>query len=220
MVAVARESPAKNFGQDGSTTLHGMFIALDYQCGSTTTGHQSVAVTVERATGFRGIVETGRESLQGIKRGNAVHVVLLCTTTDNTVLQTILDKQVAQSQRLRTTGTGSRGRQVDTLQMEQRSQVHRHRRVHRLEDSSRTTGCGQSCLAELVHCHHSCLSHRIVTIDDTHLVTVNIILCQLGLLQRLDSSHIGILCLLWHHLAHVAAQHFLQVRLWHITTNG
>ena len=86
MVTIARESPAQNLGQDRRTALHGMLIALNDECGSTTAGYQSVAVAVEGTAGLGGIVDAGREGLQGIKRGDAVHVVLFCTTTDDAVL--------------------------------------------------------------------------------------------------------------------------------------
>ena len=136
MVTIARESPAKDLAQDGSTTAYGMLIAFDDERGSTTTGHQSVAVAVERAAGLGGLVDAGGEGLQGVKRGDAVHVVLFCSAADDAVLQAVLDQQEAQTQRLRTTGTGCRCCQIDTFQVKQRGQVHRHRRIHRLENGA------------------------------------------------------------------------------------
>ena len=77
-----------------------MLITLKYEGGSTTARDQTVTVSVERTTGFRGFILTGGECHQTIERSDAVHVCLLGTTTDNAVLQTILDKQITQTHRV------------------------------------------------------------------------------------------------------------------------
>ena len=106
MIAIAREAPAKDLGQNRSSTTHGVLIVLDDQCSCTTAGNESIAIAVEGTAGFRRLVLARREGLQGIKRGNTIHIILFCATTDNAVLQAVLNEQETQSQRLRTTGAG------------------------------------------------------------------------------------------------------------------
>ena len=56
MLAIAGEAPTKDLGNDGSPATHGMVITLDDQCGSTTAGYQSIALTIEGTAGSRGLV--------------------------------------------------------------------------------------------------------------------------------------------------------------------
>ena len=64
---------------------------------STTARNQSVAVSVKGATGLSRLILTYGEGHQTVERSNAEHVGLLGTTTDDAVLQTVLDEQIAQT---------------------------------------------------------------------------------------------------------------------------
>ena len=160
MVAVAGEAPAHDLRQDGGTTTHGTLVTLQNHRGGTTARHQSVTVTVEGTTRLCGVIVVAQSKrLDAVERGHTVHIRLLGTTTDHTLLQAVADEQCAESDRLRPAGTGCRGGQVDAFQMEQTGQVHRHRRVHRLEDGATAAGCRRTGIAELVEGDHRGLGH-------------------------------------------------------------
>ena len=97
MVAVAGEAPAHNLCQYLRTTGLGVLVALHDQRGSTTTGNQSVTVLVKRTAGLRRLILTHGERHQTVERGDAEHIGLLRTTTDDAVLQAVLDQQIAQT---------------------------------------------------------------------------------------------------------------------------
>ena len=199
-----------------------MLVTLQDEGRSTTTRHQSVSVLVKRTTGLRGIIVLLAQGkrLDTVKRCHTIHVGLLTTTTDHTVLQTVLDQQGGETYSLRTRGTGGRSRQVDTLQVEQTGEVHRDGRVHRLEDGTTATGSRTLKLSELIQGNHRGLGHRVITIDDTYLVLVDIVQIQLRILQRIFRCHIGILRFLRHKLPEIAVHKRLQVSLGHISTEG
>ena len=77
-----------------------MLITLHYKGGSTTTRNQSVTISVKRTTGFHGFVFTDREGHQAIERGDTEHICFLSTATDDAVLQTVLNQQITQTQRV------------------------------------------------------------------------------------------------------------------------
>ena len=131
---IARETVAKYFGEDRGPTGDGVVVVFQHEGCSTAAGHQSVAVTVERTAGLRGVVHTDRESTKGVERCHGVVVRLLGTTTEHHALQALLDHHITQSDGVAATGTGGRDGKVHATQVEDGTEVHVHRRVHRLED--------------------------------------------------------------------------------------
>ena len=56
MVAIARETPADNLGQNRSTALHSTLVALDHQGSSTTARNKTIALAIERTASLRGVI--------------------------------------------------------------------------------------------------------------------------------------------------------------------
>ena len=213
VVAVAAEAPADDLGNRLCAACQGVLKALDDQCGSATTRNQSVTVLVEWATGLRRLILTGRECLDAVKRTHRFGIHLLCATGDDAVLQTILDEQVGKAQGVAARSAGTRRGQVDAAQVEQRGKVHRHRRVHRLEDRARAACCRILVFVNLAHGLVGGLSHGVVAKEDAHLVLVEELLGDARLLQSLAGGTISILCLLGHELSLIAGNKLLQIGL-------
>ena len=93
--------------------------------------------------------------------------------------------------------------------MEQACQIHGYCRIHRLENGSTTTCCGRTKLAELIKSHHRGFSYRIVSIDNSYLMLINIVLLQMRCSQCIAGSHIGILCLFRHELTEITIYKWL-----------
>ena len=220
VVAIAGEAPADNLGQDGRPAAHGAVIILHNQRGGTAAGHQAVAVAVEGAAGPCRLVLAHGEGLDAVEGGHAVHVVLLRTAAHHAVLQAVAHQQVGQAHGLRARGAGGRGGQVDAAQAEEAGQVHRHGRVHRLEDAAAAASRRVMELAEFVQRLHRGLGHRVVAVDDAHLVGGDVVGIQARVFQGGAGGHVGILRLLGHELAQVARHVGFQVGLGNSRAQG
>ena len=113
-----------------------MVIVFEHQRGGATAGHQSVAVAVKGPAGLRRLVHADGERTQGIEGCHGVVVRLLCATAEHHVLEALLDEHIAQADAVAATGAGRADGEVHATDVEDRAEVHVHRRVHRLEDTA------------------------------------------------------------------------------------
>ena len=216
MVAVAREAPAYNLGDDVGTALDCVFVALEDNRCAAAAGHQTVAACIEGTAGFLGSILADGEGLNAVEGSDAVHVVLLCAAAYHAVLQALCDEQSAQADALRAGGTGSRRCEVDATQLEEACQVHGDVGVHALEDGAAAAGHGAACLTELVEAVHRCLCHGVVAVDDAHFVRGEEVFVDAGILECLLGGNIAVLCLFGHEVAEAARNVCLDVHCGHV----
>ena len=74
--------------------------------------------------------------------------------------------------------------------------------------------------AEFVQAVHRGLGHRIVAVDNAHLVRGDIICIQAGIGQGSTCGHVGILRFLRYELPQVARHERFQIGLRHTRTQG
>ena len=211
VVSVATEAPSDNLCQNRCSAFHCVLILFEYDCSRTTARNESVTVTVKRTRSFLRSVLTSREGADAVERTNGERIHLLCATADNHVLQAVLDKQRTESDRVASAGTCSTDCQVDTLQVEDATQVHRHRRVHRLEDCSTTAEGRVFLLTNSVHGTNGRVGRRVVAVDKTYVVRVQIVLIYVGVLQCIARCPKRIFSLLGHKTTLRAAEFTFQV---------
>ena len=87
MIAIAREAPSYDLCNDRSATTNSTFVIFNNQRGCTTAWYQSVTILIKRTTGLCGIIVVAESKrLDTIERGNTIHISLLSTTANHTVL--------------------------------------------------------------------------------------------------------------------------------------
>ena len=95
---------------------------------------------------------------------------LLRSSADNHFLESVLDQQGTETDGVRTARAGSRHCQVHSLQSEYAVEIHRHGRVHRLEDSSGAAHHRVLLLADNVHGFDHGKSGGIVAVKKADLI--------------------------------------------------
>ena len=173
-----------------------MLIVFEHQGSRTATWHESVAVTIERARGLLRLFHALGEGPERIERRHAVEIHFLRTAAEHAVLQPLPYHHAAQSNGMTAAGTRRTHAEVHATQPEDATEVHVYRRIHRLKDISRTQELRVVLLGHDIGSldHGTC--RRVVTEDDAHLVRPQVILIDMGLPERLERRHIGILRLL------------------------
>ena len=110
---------------------------------------------------------------------------------------------------------GRREREVDAPQVEDHREVHRHGRVHRLENIARADHRRVPPGADDVDpLDHRCRT-AVVAVDDSHLVRRQVGLVHPRVAHRLGGGHVGIFALLGQTQPLAAVEHPFQVRLFH-----
>ena len=183
--AVAREAVAHDLCQYRRPTGHGVVVVLQHECRSTAAGYQSVAILVKRATGFRRLVHADGECPQRVERSHRVVVRLLGTAAEHHLLQSLPDEHVAQTYRVTAAGAGRTDGEVHAPQVEDGTQVHVHRRVHRLEDHAVAQHCRVVLLIHDLRRLDDGLGRRVVAEDTAYLVLAQVLISDLRLSERL-----------------------------------
>ena len=196
--------------------LDGRFVAFDYHRGSAAARHQSVAVAVKRARCLGGVVFADRECADAVETAYRERVDFLRAAADHHVLQAVAYQQRSEADGVRAAGASARHGQVDAFELEDAREVHRHGRVHRLEDGARADQRGVFLLAHRVDAADHGVGAAVVAIEQAHFVAVKVILVDFGVAQGFGGGHVGILRLLGHVDTLVARKDAFQVRFFDI----
>lgn len=113
---------------------------------------------------------------------------------------------------MRTAGTRTGDRKVDTPQLENNRQVHRHRRIHALKNRAGTDQRRISFLTDDIHR----IDHRsrtaVVSVKDTNFVVQQILFVYPRLCKSLSRCQISIFALFGKTDTLAAIQYAFQVR--------
>ncbi len=182
MHPVGGEAVSCNLGIYTGPAFYSVFVFFNDQCSCAPAGNQSVASGIERSGGFMRFGNPNRKSAESVKTGHAQYVGFLCPSADDHVLQSLADKQSTQTNGMRPAGTGGADSHVDPFQSEYGSQVHGHRRIHRLEY------CAGPHKGGILFFHADFMrfnngpARRIVTVKNTHFVVVQVFIRYPGVL--------------------------------------
>ena len=211
MVTVRREAVSGDLGKDCRPAAPGRFVAFDDERRRAAAGDEPVARPVERARGLRRLVFAGGECGQRVEIGHRVIVDLLAAAADHTLLHSVADQQRGQPDGVRTARAGPRDGEVHPFQVEDHREVHRDRRVHRLEDVARADHGGVLRLADLVDSLHHGRGAAVVAVEDADFVPGEVFGRDSGLPERFERGDVGVLSLFGQADSLPAVEFSLQV---------
>ena len=125
--AIARKSISAYFGKNGCASLHCMLIALKHQSCCSSTWHKAITILIKRARRPCGLIHTLGECTQCIKRRHGIFIYLLSSTTQNHILQALLNQQICQTYAVTATCACGAYAKIHTAQMKHRAHIHIHR---------------------------------------------------------------------------------------------
>ena len=218
--AVAREPIAHDFAKDVGTARHGVVVLLQHKRCTPAARHEAVAVAVEGAGGALRVVHPFGKSPQGVERGHRILVHLLRTAAEHHLLQPLTDEHAAQSDGVAAAGAGGADGEVDAAKAEDGGEVHRHGRVHRLEDVAAAEQGRVVLLPHDVGRFDDRCGGRVVAEEAAHFVAVEISLVHAGHGKGFAGGHEGIFALFGQPIAQAAVEQTFEPRALHDARQG